>query len=221
MISNNDIEVTKVDLTLMSSILLVSHFVNYQFAVSKEELFNNSWNNVALATLLGFALHSLLTNKLSALLINNLELDNPSSILIVYDIIKYGTVFITKEFVSAQLNNRPANFDVKWQMESGFTLLGYIIYDFCSVKLPNVGEKYQLLYNDVVKIGLGELTANFMINHTITTQNLISLGGMLSGIVVYHLFLRNMIVDKKINYFDGYSLTQKDIKNDNIKQKIN
>ena len=65
MISPSDIQNTKVDLTLVSTVLVVSNLVSNQLVNSK--LFDESWMNGAVATLLGFALHGLITNKLTVM----------------------------------------------------------------------------------------------------------------------------------------------------------
>jgi hypothetical protein len=206
MLSNNDIEVTKLDLTLISSVLIFSHLINSQLGINQvDTLFNTQWRNMALATLLGFAFHSLLTNKISIMLIRNLEIDNRPSILSIYDIIKFGTVFVSKEFILAQLNNRSPDFSTRWQKESGFTILGYVIFNILSLNLPIIETQYHPLFNDIIKVTLGELTANIAINGTITYYNLISLIGILMGFITYHVIFRNMIADEKINYIGGFA----------------
>ncbi len=50
-----DIQVTKPDLTLFATILVVSNVVEGQ--LMKSQLFNDKWMNLAVATILGVALH--------------------------------------------------------------------------------------------------------------------------------------------------------------------
>jgi hypothetical protein len=133
---------------------------------------------------------------------------NTTVFLAINDIVKFGTVFVTKEIVSAKLTNRPLNFGTRWQMESGFTILGYTIFDVLSSNLPSVGEAWQPIFNDVVKVTLGEITRDFMIQHTLTYENIISSLGLSLGIVIYHMLLKKTLFSNHEFGNDSSSLTR-------------
>ena len=194
MISPADIQVTKVDLTLFSTVLIVSNLVGSQ--LQKTALFNDSWKNFALATLLGVALHGLLTNKISSMINNSLNVDNDGIKQSVYDLIKFGTIFVSQKAITSYLEGKQIVFDQKGAMTSGLTIGGYAAFNMIESFLPRVGTQ-QPLYNDLIKVSMGALAANYFIDGTINKAHLLSLASLLSGFVAFHLATKQMVVPKE------------------------
>uniref|UniRef100_A0A6C0EDZ4 Uncharacterized protein n=1 Tax=viral metagenome TaxID=1070528 RepID=A0A6C0EDZ4_9ZZZZ len=198
MISNYDMDVLKIDLTVISTIVLISHVLNSTLN-NKEVLFNNQWINVSLATILGYALHALLFHKVSSMISNNLKLENEVAITVLFDIVKFGSIFVSKEIILAYMTNRPINFNTQWQMESGFTILGYITFDALKVKV-HIMQNYDIIFNDIIKLSLGQLSANYFMNNTVTYENFMNMLVNAVGIAAYHLIIKNFVTDNKSIY---------------------
>ncbi len=195
MISPNDIQVTKVNLTLFSTVLIVSNIVEGQ--LFKTALFNEKWMNGAIATLLGVALHGLITNKISTMLNTQLNISNAGVMQSVYDLVMFGTIFISQRAISSYMEGKPVVFDQKWAMTSGLIIAGYAAFNMVvSGMVPKVGEQQPLL-NDLVKVSMGALTANYFMDGAITNQQLMALGATLSGFVAFHLVTKKMVVPKE------------------------
>ena len=205
MISPSDIQNTKVDLTLVSTVLVVSNLVSNQ--LSKSNLFDEPWQNSAVATLLGFALHGLLTNKLTSIVNKSLCIKNKALATSVGDFFKFGTVFVAQRAIGNYIENKPIVFDEKWAMGSGLVIAGYTAFNFIENMVPRVEKKYQPLVNDLVKVSMGALTANYFMDGTITNAHLMSLAATLAGFTAFHLLTKQYVVPKeKFSEQGGYSI---------------
>lgn len=191
MISPNDIQVTKVDLTLFATFLTVANVV--QNLVLKTPLFAKEWMTSSVAMLLGVALHGLLTNKVSAMANSALNVANPGVRQAVYDIVKFGTIFTTQKVVSSMIEGRPVVFDRRWMMESGLTTAGFALFDLIQSRVPRVGTM-QPLVDDLIKVSMGTLLANYVVDGTLNQTHLIKLGSVLVGFAAFHLGTKRLVV---------------------------
>jgi hypothetical protein len=207
-ISPKDIQVAKVDVTLAATVVIVSNLVSQQLL--KTPSFNEQWKNMALATIIGFAVHALLTHNLSSMVSEQLNLDNEGMNKSVYDLFKFGTVFLSQKYIYGMLSNTPVVLDEKWMMESGLTIAGYSMFNVVVEKMmPQVGE-HQALVNDLVKVSMGELLAKFIVDKAITQQHIMGLISTLAGFVAFHLVTKNFVVPKeKFTTQGGYSIQPK------------
>lgn len=193
MISPVDIQGTKVDLTLFSTVLVVSNLVSSQ--LEKTGLFNESWMNLAVATLFGVTLHGLLTNKVSSMINTSLNIDTASVKNSVNDLIKFGTIFISQKAVTSYLQGKDIVFDQKWAMTSGLTIGGYAAFNMIESFVPKI-DTYQPLLNDLIKVSMGALTANYFVDGSITKDHLLNLTSLLSGFVAFHLVTKQFVIPK-------------------------
>lgn len=205
MISPSDIQNTKVDLTLVSTVLLVSNLVSNQLVQSK--LFDESWKNGAVATLLGFALHGLITNKLTVMTNKQFGIKNNALATSVGDFFKFGTVFVCQRAIGNYIENRPIVFDKNWATGSGLVIAGYSAFNFIEPMVPRVNKNYQPLLNDLIKVSMGALSANYFMDGTITNGHLMSLAATLAGFSAFHLLTKQFVVPKeKFSELGGYSV---------------
>lgn len=206
MISPNDIQVTKTDLTLFATVLVVSNVVEGQ--LMKSQLFNEKWMNIAVATLLGVALHGLLTNKVSGMINSQMKIDNAGVKASVYDVVKFGTIFAAQRAIVAYIEGRPIVFDQRWFMEHGAIIAGYAAFNVAVQNMvPKVGDQYQPLLNDLVKVSMGALASNYLMDGTINKTHLMMLGTTLAGFVAFHLGTKQLVVPKeKFASVGGYSV---------------
>lgn len=204
MISPADIQVTKTDLTLFSTVLVVSNLVGSQ--LEKTPLFNERWMNLAVATLLGVALHGLLTNKVSSLINTSLKVENEGIRKSVYDLIKFGTIFVSQKAVTSYIEGREIVFDQRWAMTSGLTIAGYSAFNMLESFVPKVGA-HQPLVNDLIKVSMGALAANYFVDGTINKGHLLNLVALLSGFTAFHLVTKQLVVPKeKFSTIGGFSV---------------
>lgn len=205
MISSSDIQNTKVDLTLVSTVLVVSNLVSNQLVNSK--LFDESWMNGAVATLLGFALHGLITNKLTVMTNKQLCIKNNALATSVGDLFKFGTVFVCQRAIGNYIENKPIVFDQNWAMGSGLVIAGYSAFNFIEPMVPRVDKQYQPLLNDLLKVSMGALAANYFMDGTVNKSHLMSLGATLAGFTAFHLLTKQYVVSKeKFSELGGYSV---------------
>jgi len=205
MISSSDIQNTKVDLTLVSTVLVVSNLVLNQ--ISNSNLFDKAWQNSAVATLLGFALHGLLTNKLTSTVNKSLCIKDKALAISVADFFKFGTVFVAQRVIGSYIEDKPIVFDERWLMGSGLVIAGYTAFNFVEHMVPKIDKEYQPLLNDLIKVSVGALTANYFMDGTITNGQLMSLAGTLAGFTVFHLFTKQFVVSReKFSEQGGYSI---------------
>ena len=194
MISKYNNDVLKIDLTVISTMIFISHFLKIFLKNNDNKLFNSEWINISLATVMGYILHTLLFSKISSVIYNNLASDNIILIKSVHDIIKFSSIFTCTELILAIMNNKLPNFDSNWFMISGFTILGYVIFDIFNINV-NICDKYDVIFNDILKLSFGQLISNYLLNQTITLDNLFLLFSNIIGITVYHLFIKKYVAN--------------------------
>ena len=194
MISPADIQVTKVDLTLFSTVLVVSNLVSSQ--LERTPLFNEKWMNFSIATLLGVALHGLLTNKISSMINTSLNVANEGVKKSVYDLINFGTIFVAQRAITSYIEGRDIVFDRRWAMTSGLTIAGYSAFNMLESYVPKVGTQ-QPLVNDLIKVSMGALAANYVVDGTVNKSHLLGLAALLSGFVAFHLLTKKLVVSSE------------------------
>jgi len=192
MIQDFDMQLAKTDVIMMATVFIVQHILDSQVHPGKPVLFNEPWMKVTLASLLGFALHGLFTNKISLFAKQTLNNPSPGINNAIYDFVKFGTVFVVGEFVSAQLLGKTPDFGPKWQMASGLRIAAYCSFDLVESSLPNVGSM-QSLYNTLLKVGFGEVLAYYVMDSKLSTKNLYSTMSLLVGFAVYELVAKNLL----------------------------
>ena len=206
MISPNDIQVTKTDLTLFATVLVVSNLVEGQLL--KSQLFNEKWMNLAVATLLGVALHGLLTNKISSVINSQLNIDNAGIKGSVYDLIKFGTIFASQRAIVNYIEGKEIVFDQKWLMTHGAIIAGYAAFNVgVEQMVPKINDQYQPLLNDLIKVSMGALASNYLMDGTINQTHLMLLGATLAGFTTFHLGTKKLVVSKeKFALVGGHSI---------------
>jgi hypothetical protein len=192
-------------LTLFATVLVVSNVVEGQ--LMKTQLFNEKWMNLAVATLLGVALHGLLTNKASEMINSQLQI-NDGVKASVYDLVKFGTIFAAQRAIVSYIEGKPIVFDQKWFIEHGAIIAGYAAFNVAVGKMvPKISDQYQPLLNDLIKVSMGALASNYLVNGTINQTHLMLLGATLSGFVTFHLATKHLVVRKeKFVSFGGHSV---------------
>ena len=198
MIEDFDMKLAKTDVIMMASVFIVQHLLDSQVHPMHPKLFNDKWMKLTFAALLGFALHGLITNKISFAINNNLSSSNVGIHNSIYDIVKFGTVFVVAEAVSAQLVGRPMDYGTKWQMASGLRIAAYCAFDMVESSLPQVGQ-FQSVYNTLIKVGAGEVLAYMVMDGTMSNANLYSTISLLAGFAAYELFIKQMVASQDGN----------------------
>jgi hypothetical protein len=162
---------------------------------------------MALATLIGFAFHALVTHNLSSVVSKQLNVNDEGMNKSVYDLFKFGTVFLSQKYIYGMLTNTPVVLDKKWMMESSLTIAGYSIFNVVVEKMMPEAGMYQPLVNDLVKVSLGEILTRLVVDKTVTTKHLLNLISTLAGFTVFHLVTKNLVVPREqFTKVGGYSV---------------
>jgi len=195
MITSTELLITKSDIILSASIIVILNIYQYNFSYNPNVVFNETVN-FSLATLLGFILHGLITIKISTQINKQISKqlnerqnhDNRALKQSIYDLIRFSTVFITQHLISSYLSRKPLNFaDTTWIEESGIVISGFIGYNYLKKYLFRINGKYKFLINDLIKISFGYLLAYLVMDGKIKYNRFISYLGIMTAIFVYHL----------------------------------
>lgn len=191
MFSLEEVLRTKTNLTLVGTVLVVSNLVANNLTGVK--LFDETWVNMAFATLLGFTVNGLVTNKLYTNMVPSLDNKNTGLLTSVQDIVTWSTVFLSQKLVVSYLEGKTPVFDTKWFMSCGLVIAGYCLYNlFVNDMMPNVGNM-QALVNDLVKVTMGALLSNYIVDGSVTQTHLMALGGTLAGFTAFHLGTKSLL----------------------------
>jgi len=202
MISNYDINDCINDVTFITTILLVSHFILAY--INRNDIIDNDQTIFGFSLIIGYALHALIFQKISTALNNNLNLTNEALVNIIYDIVKVISIYTTSELAISIINNKSPNFDKKWYMEIGFTLLGFIIFDLFKSNIPVISKTYNSMYMDIIKISLGHICYRYLAYNDVTSSsNMLILLSILAGLIVYHLGTKRLLSNDSgdLSYF--------------------
>lgn len=191
MISPKKIQNTKNDLTLASTVMVVSNLIENKLGDIK--LFNNDWKKLTVATLLGFTLYSLLTHKISSTINHTFKIYNNGLRKMIEDNIKYGTIFIFQNIFLLYIENKEIFFSKEWLLFSGFTLIGFSISNVIFENILPNNIFHREMIADLLRVSLGYILAVYIINNKIYKSNIITLFATLCGWIMFHL------VTKKLN----------------------
>lgn len=200
MISPADIQVTKHDLTLFATIMVVSNLVENQLL--NTPLFSESWMNLTVATLLGVALHGLLTNKVSSFASKQLKIKQTGVVESVYDLVKFGTIFASQRAIVNMIEGRPVVFDRTWLMVHGSIIAGYALFNVAVKgtlmkavgRVGRLGATARNTVHDLIKVSMGALLANVVVDGTVTKTHLMLLAATLAGFVAFHFGTKVLVL---------------------------
>lgn len=195
--SKNEISATQNDVSLIVTILVVYNFFyfqnkTYNYIFDNEKMF-------LLASVIGLMLHGLLTHKISTFITNSLNINNENAIThTIFDIIKFGTLFITQQLITKGFSFDNLMLDTNWQIESLGFIVGYTLFNFIQNALPSIGStigpEFNRLYLDTIKFTMGFLVAQYMKTSELTMKHFIMLGVYLIGWIIFHTFTIKLIV---------------------------
>jgi hypothetical protein len=191
-ISPNDIKVTKNDLTLFTTIVIVTNLVDNQLFQTK--LFDEKWQHKSVAILLGVALHGLLTNQISSAINTQLNLHKSRVSLAVYDLVKFGTIFTSQRAIVNYIEGKKIVFDKDWMTESSAIIAGYGVFSVgVEQMLPKLSKTMQPVLNDTVKVTMGAIAGNYALDGEINKRHLMSLSGLLLSFLIFNLFTKKLV----------------------------
>lgn len=189
MISSIDLLITKSDIILSGSVILILNIFQHLF--TSQPLFSEHWINLSLGTLFGFFIHGLITTNISLYIIKNIDTKNKAIKRSIYDFVRFATVFIIQHLVINYIETDRINFNnLDWIEEAGLVITGFIAYNFLNKYIFKFNGENRFLTGDLLKISFGYLLAYIVMDGTVKNDRLISYLGMLSGVFVYHLFAR-------------------------------
>jgi hypothetical protein len=207
MLTPIDIQQTKQDLYLYSTVLIISNLVGSY--LDKTSFFNKSWLNLTIATLMGVILHGLLTNKLTYIINNSFKIKNISIKKIINNFIKLSTIFISQKIITSYIAGISIIFDQEWLLTCGLTIGSYSIFNICESFIPKISN-YQPLFNDIILVSTSALVVNYFYYWNINKNHIIRLVSILYGLVIFHFIIKQSAVSKnKIKKLDKKSTIPK------------
>jgi uncharacterized membrane protein len=150
----------------------------------------NEYLLAVLGVMLGFIIYDYILFLFIDKMTSNL---NKVSSSIIVDIFKFTTIFVVREFIVTYIRGQTINFNHAWVLEMRYTILGYIVYDLFASFIPNFGQGINPALHDMIKVGLGNLSATYALSNY-SSPNLISTGGLAIGAAVYHFLFYNKII---------------------------
>lgn len=198
MISPTYVLITKYDIALVLTVSIVSGIVT-------NRLFTDDWVNITIATLFGVTLHGLLVNRVSKKVNAKLNIKQDGIRLSVYDFFRFSTIFVIQRIITSYTQGLDVIFDSVWLMTSGFTILGYSIFNVIDdvsdfeqylIRRYNINLNYMQLISDLIKITTGAVFATYFVNKKITVENINNWVGVLVGFSFFHILIKPNIIDK-------------------------
>ena len=196
MISYNSQHSVENILSLFFTIIIITNLCDNFFL--NIALFDNKWLNLSMAYLLGIILHSIFINKLSSRFNTCFNIKNRGLRNSINDFFKFGTIYICQKYISSYIDGVNVVFDKEWIIETTLLIAGYSVYNIIlDPIMPKVGLYYQSLFNDIIKLTLGHLTANYFTYQTITKTHFIKLFGLVSSFIIFHLIVKEIVCTGK------------------------
>lgn len=199
--SQSDIATTTGDICLIVTILSIYHFFYFQNKMVELDL--DYEKMFLLASIIGLILHDLLTYKISVFINTTLNINNDNPISnTIYDIIKFGTLYICQQLITNMGSSDgmfSSLYNKNWQIGSMGVIIGYAIFNSIQKLLPttigsSIGPEIQRLYFDTIKVSIGFLFSQYLLNNQLTVNDLFKLGVLLLGWLIFHTFTIKLIV---------------------------
>ena len=108
----------------------------------------------------------------------------------------FRSVFVSQKAITSYIEGKDIIFDEKWAMNSGLTIAGYAAFNMLESFVPKV-PAHQPLVNDLIKVSMGALAANYFVDGTINHAHLLNLASLLSGFVAFHMVSKQFVVPKE------------------------
>ena len=108
-------------------------------------------------------------------------------LILTKDIIKFSFIYLTRDIIYNIVLNKSLDSNNLYDINYIYTILGYTIYNIINYSIPNINSKWQHLYNDTIKTTCGEISRNILADSNFNFEHLISLTGILLGILIYHI----------------------------------
>jgi uncharacterized membrane protein SirB2 len=191
MITSYDINITKHNLLLHSTLLIISNIVLY--FCNHEKLFNNQWIILFIATIIAYIIHGFFINKIAKKINNYLSINHKGLKKSISDIFQYASVYTLQRVILTYFNNQEIILDVVWFSISSFTILGYIVFNLFN-PLIYVTKNYMI--NDIIKITVGFVIANFCVEKLFPNsepRSFTILLAVLSGLIFFHSFVNKYL----------------------------
>jgi hypothetical protein len=181
-----------VDLTSpLSDALLVGSLVSAKRLV---DMYNEksldsteTWLKKSIILILIFVVYDLVMSGTIVNMISKYRDEQSKELLAsINDFVKFSTILATNQVAISYLYNTPLTGN-QWMLKILGITLGYGIYNMSSQYMLNVGSNYQLIYNDFMKIGLGDIFGILLSKGTnINQSDLLVLLADFIGVAVYH-----------------------------------
>ena len=204
-------------LSLFLTIIIITNLCNNFFL--DVALFDSVWLNLSIAFLLGIILHSIFINKLSIKINTYFNIKNRGIKNSIYDFFKFGSIYVCQKYISSYIEGVHIIFDKEWIMETTLLIIGYSAYNIIlDPIMPVISSYYQSLFNDVVKITLGNLTANYFTYGTLDKIHIVKIFGLISSYIVFHLVIKELVCTGKPWFPSGF-LDNNDKETDLVNKK--
>ena len=95
MITKADVDSAKFDVVFITTLLLVSHFINSQ--TLSVVFLNKEWTQKSISFLIAFVLYDIIMNRFTVSIIGGTKVHNKQVLASMNDIIKFSSIFIIKE----------------------------------------------------------------------------------------------------------------------------
>jgi hypothetical protein len=193
-------DVSLVYLMKISALLIKTIYNNKLLFSSKEHL-------VIFNLLIGFILFDLLVYNIPKFIRNNFNINTNLSIGILYDIFTYGFVFIFYNLTNKYLYGIE---DPKWFFESFLIILIYSIFNILKLNIPKYITS-NILYSDLLKYSVGYIITKYILYRGMPKINIYELVGLLLGIIIYHLIVKDLITKPTDIYRGGLTSLPSDV----------
>jgi hypothetical protein len=188
MITTNDIHHIKYDVMQYCTILFIASFINYQFKGT--ELFNEEWNNVALAALVGVLCSDIFITKFVKYINKKYKIRNKVLRNIIRDFFRYSTIFIftqvTKNFITLnKICYTIHNFKLFC-----FTFFGFFIFNIVYSFIPKINSEYRLIIEDIIKLSFSIASVGIFLDNEIEYKHFIEFIIIIIGVITFHRVIK-------------------------------
>lgn len=182
MISEKDLNLIKKDSIRIITISIVSHLIHSQ--ISKEQLFNDSWKDNLIGTLLGFSIYHTLSKNLTGMIISNLNIQNNKIKDSISDSVKFGTVLMVKHFYKTKSLNLSNNILTKIII---MIVTFALFHTYIKQNITKISEDKSVLISARTSSIL--LATDYFTDYDIEDETLGKLASKIGSIFIYNKYL--------------------------------
>ena len=187
MFSQIKITNTKTTLLFITTVVIISELTSHY--LKNKKVFSSSWMYSAFGFLIGYLFY--------ILFIEDMKIMNIKPIIVkqtIFEMMRYSSLLFISNIIFNYFEYGFINLNLLWILKTIFIIIGYLLPDYIFInKIVNLNN-YKLLFYNLSKIFISNITMNLLFNNYITTQDFVDNTSFIFGYLFWELLIKKYLI---------------------------